>query len=205
MVPTGVILWWRRKSVKINWKGTWFRVFFDAHQVIGICASLFLLIASATGIMIGFDIGEKTFYWITRSSPPSRPEPFPSVPVPNVAPIMADQVLQIARTAMPNASPAILVRPLRPAGSYTVMMRVPEETSETVHSSVTIDQYTGKVLHVKNYLTDSFGYRLIRFNRSIHTGDVLGLPTHIIMSLSSLALVAMAITGVVTWWKKLVV
>jgi uncharacterized iron-regulated membrane protein len=205
MVPTGVTLWWRRKSTSINWKASWFKVFFDGHQVVGIYAALFLMIASITGIMIGFDLGEKTFYGVTRSSPPSRPKPWPSVPVPGTLPIMADQALDIARHAMPNATVALLVRPLRAAGSYTVMMRVPEETSETVHSSVTIDQYTGKVLNLRNYLTDSTGYRLIRFNRSIHTGDLFGLPTHIIVSLSSLLLVVMVITGVVTWWKKLVV
>jgi uncharacterized iron-regulated membrane protein len=83
------------------------------------------------------------------------------------------------------------------------MMRVPEETSETVHSSVTIDQYSAKVLNVRNYLTDSAGYRLIRFNRSIHTGDIFGFPTHILVSLSSLMLVVMVITGLVIWWKKL--
>jgi uncharacterized iron-regulated membrane protein len=203
MVPTGVILWWRRKSVSINWKGTWFKVFFDAHQVIGIYAALFLLIASTTGIMIGFDLGEKALYWITRSAPAPRPQAWPSTPVPGTLPIMTDQAIEIAHRAIPNASVAMLVRPLRPAGSYTVMMRVPEETSEAVHSSVTIDQYSGKVLNVKNFLTDSTGYRLIRFNRSIHTGDIFGLPTHILVSLSSLCLVAMVITGVVTWWKKL--
>ena len=41
--------------------------------------------------------------------------------------------------------------------------------------------------------------------RSIHTGDVLGTPTHIVVSLSSLLLVAMVLTGVVIWWKKLAV
>jgi uncharacterized iron-regulated membrane protein len=203
MVPTGVTLWWRRKSTSVNWKGTWFKAAFDLHQVIGIYAAAFLLIASLTGIFIGFGFVEKMTYWITRSAPPARPQAFASVPVPGVPPIMADQILEIARHAIPNATVAMLVRPMRPAGSYTVLMRVPEETSETVHSSVTIDQYSGKVLDVRNYLTDSAGYRWIRFNRSIHTGDILGLPTHIIVSLSSFLLVVMVFTGLVIWWKKL--
>ncbi|HTB10746.1 MAG TPA: PepSY-associated TM helix domain-containing protein [Bryobacteraceae bacterium] len=205
LVPTGVTLWWRRKSTAINWKASWFKVFFDAHQAIGIYAALFLLIASLTGIMIGFGFLEQTYYLVTRSSPPPRPQSWASVPVPGATPIMSDEALEIARRAMPNATVALLVRPLRPQGAYTVMMRVPEETSETVHSSVTIDQFSGKVLYVRNYLTESAGYRLVRFNRSIHTGDVLGMPTHIIVSLSSLLLVAMVITGLVIWWKKLAV
>jgi uncharacterized iron-regulated membrane protein len=205
MVPTGLFLWWRRKSTSIRWKGTWFRVFFDLHHAIGIYAAFFLLIASTTGIMIGFGSLEHTFYWMTRSSPPARLPASPSAPAPGALPIMADQVLEIARRAMPDATVAMLMRPIRAPGSYTVMMRVPEETSESVHSAVVIDQFSGKVLNVRDFRTDSAGYRWVRFNRSIHTGDVLGLPTHILVSLSSLALVAMVITGVVIWWKKLAV
>jgi uncharacterized iron-regulated membrane protein len=84
-----------------------------------------------------------------------------------------------------------------------VILRVPEETSGSAHSSVVVDQFSGKPLAVHNFLTDSQGYRWIRFNRSIHTGDIGGLAGHIIMSLSSLLLVVMVLTGVVIWLKKL--
>lgn len=205
MVPTGLILWWRRKSTSIRWQGSWFRVFFDLHQAIGIYTAFFLLVASTTGIMIGFGFLEHTYYWMTRSSPPARQPPSLSIPVPGALPIMVDQALDIARRAMPDATVAMLMRPIHATGSYTVMMRVPEETSESVHSAVTIDQFSGKVLNLRDFRTDSAGYRWVRYNRSIHTGDVFGLPTHILVSLSSLALVAMVITGVVIWWKKLTV
>jgi uncharacterized iron-regulated membrane protein len=97
----------------------------------------------------------------------------------------------------------MMLLPQRPAGSFAVLMRVPEETSQSVHSAVTIEQYSGKVLSVRSYLTDSPGYRLIRLNRSIHNGDIFGLPSRVLVSLSSLVLVAMVITGLVIWWKKL--
>jgi uncharacterized iron-regulated membrane protein len=208
MVPTGLILWWRGKRLSIQFKATnfkipWYRTFHDSHQAIGIYVSLFLMIASLTGIMIGFGFGEKFFYAVTRSSPPPRPEPHQSVPLPGEAPIMADDALAIARHAMPNATVAMMVRPLRPTGSYSFLMRVPEETSETVHSLIAVDQFSGKVLSVYNYQNESLGYRAIRFNRSVHTGDVFGLAGHILVSLTSLALVAMVITGFVIWWKKL--
>jgi uncharacterized iron-regulated membrane protein len=203
MVPSGFYLWWRRKSTSINWKGTWFRVSYDLHQAIGAYVAIFLLISSLTGILIGFGFGEKMFYGITRSSPPARPQLFLSTPIPKTDPIMADQAVEIARTAIPNSTPAMIVRPIRSISPYIIFMRVPEETSEAVHSTVTIDQYNGKVLNVRDYRTDSTGYRWIRFNRSIHTGDIFGLPSHIIVSLSSFLLVVMVFTGVVTWWKKL--
>jgi uncharacterized iron-regulated membrane protein len=203
LVPTGWILWWRGKRASVNWKASLSRIFYDAHRVMGIYASLFLLIAAFTGVMIGFDFGEKTYYRITRSSPVMH-KPLPlSTPVPQGTPITSDEAMAIARRALPDASVAMLFIPAVPTGSYTAMMRVPEETSEAVHSSVTIDQFSGQVLYVRNFLTESPGYRLIRFNRSLHTGDVFGLPTHILMSLSSLLLVGMVITGAVIWWKKL--
>lgn len=210
LVPTGLTLWWRNKRASFNWrafnwKTSWFKVFYDAHQTIGIYAALFLFIASITGILIGFDAGEKLIYSVTRSSRPAPPKSFASIPIPGATPITPDHVIEIARRAMPGATPAMMVMPQRPAGSFTVLMRVPEETSASVHSSVVVDQFSGKVLNVRNFLADSTGYRVIRFNRSVHTGDVFGLPSHILVSLSSLLLVAMVITGLVIWWKKLAI
>ena len=116
---------------------------------------------------------------------------------------MSDQVLDIARHAIPGSTPAILVMPLRPAGSFSVLMRVPQETSRGVHSIVTIDQFNGKVLNFRDYRNDPLGFRLLRFSRSIHTGEVFGFPFRILLSLSSLALAALVITGMIIWWKKL--
>jgi len=205
LVPTGTILWWRTRRATIQWKASWFRVFFDTHQVIGIYAGLFLWIAAFTGVLIGFDFGEKAIYWLTHSSRPAFGRPPQSTPTPGAAPIGIDQAIAAAGQAIPNAAVDLLILPLNPKAAYQIVLRVPEETSGSAHSSVVVDQYTGQPLQVHNFLTDSQGYRWIRFNRSIHTGDIWGLPGHIVVSLSSLLLVAMAITGIVIWWKKLAV
>ena len=206
LVPTGFVLWWRTRRASVNWSGSWFRICFDAHHAIGLYSMLFLFVAGATGVLIGFDWGEKTIYAMTNSHPPDfRTKPPQSIPKTGATPIDADRAMEIARGAMPEATVAAVQLPLGPKAAYNVQMRVPEESSEAVHSTVTIDQYSGQVLKIKNFKTDSQGYRWIRFNRSIHTGDVLGTPTHILMSLSSLLLVAMAVTGIVIWWKKLAV
>lgn len=203
--PIGIYLWWRAKRATIQWKASWFRTCFDAHQALGLYGVLFLFIAAFTGVLIGFDFGEEAIYAITHSSRPAFPRPPQSTVVAGGARIGVDQALEIARQSMPDATVAGFQVPLNAKASFNVLMRIPEETSEAVHSIVTIDQYSGKVLRVQNFKADSLGYRVIRFNRSIHTGDVFGLPTHIIVSLSSLLLVAMVITGVVIWWKKLAV
>jgi len=205
LVPTGAILFLRTRRTWIKWNASWYRICFDAHHVVGIYAALFLLIAAFTGIMIGFEWGERAIYAATHSRPPARMAPVRSSSVAGAAPITADRALEIAREALPGASVAGFLIPLNAPGVFTVLMRFPEDTSEAVHSTVSIDQFSGKVLQSRNFLTDSAGYRVIRFNRSIHTGDVWGLPSHILVSVSSLALVAMVVTGLVIWSKKLAI
>ena len=205
LAPTGLLLWWRARRGTVRWKGPWFRVCFDLHQVVGIYAGLFLWIAALTGILIGFEWPEKAIYSLTHSSRPSSESRRQSTPIPGGAPIGVDRAIATARQAIPNAAVDLIFLPLQPDAVYMVILRVPEETSGSAHSTVAIDQYSGKPLAVHNFLTDSQGYRWIRLNRSIHTGDIGGFPGHVIMSLSSLLLVVMAITGIVIWLKKLAV
>lgn len=44
--------------------------------------------------------------------------------------------------------------------------------------------------------------RLVILNRAIHTGDIYGVPSKIVMSIASLALALQAVSGVVMWWKR---
>ncbi len=111
--------------------------------------------------------------------------------------------MKIARETIPGTTVTDLLLPLNPKGIYVVDLRLPEETSETVHSYVLIEQYSGQVLHKVDFRTDSPGYRAVRFNRSIHTGDILGTAGHVIVAVSSLLLVVMVITGLVIWLRKL--
>ncbi|HTX38174.1 MAG TPA: PepSY-associated TM helix domain-containing protein [Bryobacteraceae bacterium] len=205
LAPTGLVLWWRTKRGSIHWKASWFKVFFDAHQAMGIYAGLFLWVAALTGMLIGFPSGEKAIYALTHSGPPKVTRPPASTPVPGATPIGLDRAIAVAQQAIPNAAVDLLLLPPNPKGVYRVILRVPEETSGSAHSSVVVDQFSGQPLAVHNFLTGSEGYRWIRFNRSIHTGDIGGLAGHLVMSLSSLLLVAMVITGVVIWLKRLAV
>jgi len=205
LVPTGLILFWRTRRTTVKWSASWARICFDAHHVVGVYAAAFLLVAALTGILIGFDWGEKAIYSATHSRPPARQVPVTSAVIPGATPLTIDRAIDAARGAIPGTTVAGVLLPQSPKAVITVLLRVPEETSEAVHSSVLIDRYNGHVLQVHNFLIDSPGYRVIRFNRSIHTGDIFGTPTHIIVSISSLLAVVMSVTGVVVWWRKLAV
>lgn len=199
----GLVLWWRLKRATIRFAGSWFRIFFDAHNAIGIYASLLLLLISITGIVIGFDFFEPLIFHVTHSEPLVQRRLPSSTPIPGANPIAADQAIDAARRAMPEGTPAGMQLPPGPKGVYLVQMRT-EETAPAVHSFVVVDQYSGNVLGTQKFKS-SLGYRVIRFNRSLHTGDILGIWGHIINSLVSVVLIVMVFTGIVIWWKKLAI
>jgi uncharacterized iron-regulated membrane protein len=199
LVILGAILWWRTKRTSIAWKAPWFRISFDAHHAIGIYSALFLFIAALTGVLV--ERGD-LITRLTHSPEPTRFPQFQSGVAAGATPISVDRAEQIALAAIPGTTVTDVQIPLNPKGVFIVVLRVPEETSEAAHSYIFVDQYSGKVLHAVNFLTEP-GYRVIRFNRSIHTGDVWGTPGHILVSLSSLMLVVMVVTGLVIWLKKL--
>lgn len=99
LAPTGLLLWWRGKKLSIRTSASWFRLCFDTHNAVGFYASLFLWIAAFTGVLIGFDFGERAIHFLTHSSPPSRSRARQPIPAAGATPISVDQALAIARSA----------------------------------------------------------------------------------------------------------
>ena len=202
LVPTGAILWWRTKRSAIQWRASWPRICFDAHQCIGVWAGAFLFVAAVTGVLVG---QERVFFALTHSPGPARIRHAESSATATAVAIGIDRAMKIACETIPGATVTDIILPLNPKGIYIIAVRLPEETSESVHSYVQIDQYSGQVLHKVDFRTDSPGYRAVRFNRAIHTGDILGAAGHVIVAVASLLLVAMVITGLTIWLRKLAV
>jgi uncharacterized iron-regulated membrane protein len=89
-----------------------------------------------------------------------------------------------------------------PTGVYSVSARFPEDLTPGGRSRVYIDQYSGAVLIAEGSRTAPAGSRVITLNRAIHTGDVFGMPSKIVMSLASLAVVVQLVSGLLLWWRK---
>jgi len=202
LVLSGVYLWWpfRRTAMKFGASRRGFS--FDLHNIAGIYFALFLLVLSLTGVVMGFE--EFVSPWIfklTHSAPPGRD--FPSVVQPNAKPLDADEAIRIAKAALPGAGVSNMITPRGPQNSFMLYMRFPEDFTPGGRSWVSVDQYSGKVLFVENSRTPPAGTAIVILNRSLHTGDIWGYPTKILMSLSSFMLAIQTVTGYCIWWKKL--
>ena len=145
LVPTGLLLFWRTRRTSVKWSASWFRVCFDLHHVIGVYAALFLMLAAVTGVLIGFDWGEKVIFALAGSGRPAAlPAPH-STPAAGGGDVTIDQAIAIARATMPDGVATGYSLPRNNIDVITVLVRVPEETSVTVHSSVAVDRYSGQV------------------------------------------------------------
>ena len=200
LLLSGLYLWWPLKRVAIQ-RGR--RFWFDLHNTAGIVSFVFLLAIAVTGIVIGFDDRiVPLIYSATRSAPIAMYTRMPPFTVtPHGQPVGPDRAIAIARDALPGATP-ISVNVPPPTGVLLVSARFPEDLTPGGRSRVFIDQYSGAVLIAEGSRTAPAGSRVITLNRAIHTGDVFGMPSKIVMSLASLAVVVQLASGVLLWRRK---
>jgi uncharacterized iron-regulated membrane protein len=203
LLVSGLYLWWPAKRAAIRSPRGTHRWWFDFHNTIGIWTFTFVALATVTGLAIGFD--DQFVPWMyraTRSAPVAMYTRVPPFAVkPSDTRLDVDHAVAIARAALPGASP-ISVNVPAPTGVYAISARYPEDLTPGGRSRVYIDQYSGGVLLAESSRTAPAGTRLITLNRALHTGDVFGMPSKIIMSITSLALVAQLFSGIVMWLRK---
>jgi uncharacterized iron-regulated membrane protein len=199
---SGIYLWWAVRRWTIKWDANWRRKLFDMHSAIGIYSALSLTILCITGIVIHYDDEiEQALH--ARNGTQKVKKQAPSVVVSDAKPITPEQAIANALAYMPGTKELFIGMPPNPKGSYYVGLRYPEDLTPGGRSWVNVDQYSGAINNVQNSRTVAVGTRAIILNRATHTGDIFGVFTKLLFSISALMLVAQSITGYLLWWKKL--
>ena len=197
LVTTGIILWWPDKLIRIRPGASWKRINFDLHHVLGIVASLILIVITSSALLIHYDALANLVKSID-AAPAPRLESQP--PGPADAPRLSfDSAVAVARRALAGAT----VRSISMGGAknpVTVGMRFSDDRTPGGRSRVFLNRYTGDVLGVVSTHDAPLGVRIDNLKRSLHTGDVLGKPTEFVWMLASLVMAAQVVTGVLMWW-----
>jgi len=197
---SGIILWWPRKLSTVSWRSQIKELNFELHQSLGIYVSLFLMIFAITAIVIHWEneatqLANRISGSAALPSPP-RPQPL----TPNTPTLSPDRLLSIAESAAPGAHATWILLVGNPV---RIAMKYPEDRTPSGRTNIFIDAYSGVVLYNQNSRTGPLGYRMVKlWNREIHTGDIGGLPTRILVCALSLTLPVMAITGPFIWWNR---
>jgi uncharacterized iron-regulated membrane protein len=197
---SGIVLWWPRKLFGVNWRGPMKQLNFELHQALGIYVSVFLMIFALTAIIIHWENpATHLANRITSSDdPPAFPElrPFAA----NAVTLSPDRLLAIAESTAPGARATWMLLVGNPV---RIAMKYPEDRTPAGRTNICVDAFTGEVVYHLNSRSGPLGYRIVKlWNREIHTGDIGGLPTRILVCVLSLMLPVMAVTGPLIWWNR---
>jgi uncharacterized iron-regulated membrane protein len=205
---TGIILWWPRKLFRLRWNfsgengGSARRFNFELHNFVGILSSVVLLMFAWTAICIHWERQVGKLAQQMSSAPVVRPAS-PQIPLPGSVPLSPDRLVEIAHATLPGARITGIDLPGNAKQAVTVALKFPEDHTPAGRSRLRIDAYSGKVLQIQSSREMSAAVKYARmWNRELHTGDILDLPTRILAAFFSLMLPVLAITGPLIWWNR---
>jgi uncharacterized iron-regulated membrane protein len=102
---------------------------------------------------------------------------------------------------MPDAIPYRVQMP-RYGGVYRVSLLNPHDKIAGGHNLFGVDPYSGNVLFSIRSSDLPFAEKILAVNQMIHTGDILGLPSRIIVWLTSVILPVQVLSGLLMWWRR---
>lgn len=190
---TGIWLWWRKKHWQFRaWRGSLFRVSWDLHNASGIWFLVPVVAMLVTGLLIAtptlvFRVaGMRPATWV--GAPPSaNSDSHEQVPLATV--------LTLADSVAPGAVLGVSI-PFGPVASYAV-----RKANVTVY----IDQFTGAVIEARGPLLPNAADHAFKVVEDLHTGAYFGKAGRAIMTLGTLMLAVMTITGFLLGWKRLLI
>jgi uncharacterized iron-regulated membrane protein len=198
LVLSGVVIWWRDKLWRVNTSGSWKRTNFDLHHSLGIWSAVVLLIITSTGLWVHYASVDEWMLLLNGSRPTALPSQW--APAPGMRVLSLDSIAAVARVAVPGAAIMNIQLPPGPKRPAMVQLKYPEDHTPAGRSRVFVDKYRGRVLLAMSTRTAEAGQHMIDIKRSLHTGDIYGVPTQILWMLGAFLLATQAVTGVLMWW-----
>lgn len=206
MLITGLILWFPKKrrqlkqSLKIKWSGSFQRINFDLHQVLGFYASIFLLLIAFSGTYFKYDAVKKGVSLVTGSKLRKGDEVVSNAKIDSTTiPVRYSNIYENANAKYPGATSVSFS--VRKTGELRLRMTYPNDWARK-QNTIFFDGKTGKMLRTKLYKDNNAADVYEASNYDLHTGIFFGLTGKVIWSLVSLIGASLPITGFIIWWKK---
>jgi uncharacterized iron-regulated membrane protein len=225
LVVSGVFLWWPRgrSGGVYTVRGrpsqrTWWR---DLHAVTGAVAAVTIVFLAVTGMpwsaYWGKQFGRLTNDWGVglpkhlwgkpASTPPlsalgDAPWTLTQAPLPESTPAtqafgLNQALRRFDAMGLPAGTPVSL--PTGPKGVYTAMSMPDDVMQQRV---VHLDRYAGHVLADVGYRDYGVAGRAVEWGIQLHTGRQFGWLNQLVMLTGCLAIVGLAVSAVVMWWKR---
>lgn len=205
---SGAYLWWpavranARRALAVPWRAGGARRTRDLHNAGGVYPGVVLLALALSGAYLVFaGRVDPVVGRVARITP--YPGGLASTPRPGAPPISPDQAVAAAARAVPGGELRYLALPAGPAGVYWVITRPLGETGrKRAQSHVWVDQYTGRVLAVRDWRRATAADRVLGSMLPVHNGELLGTPGRWAVAAAGVAPLLLYVTGARMWWRK---
>ncbi|HEY2091182.1 MAG TPA: PepSY-associated TM helix domain-containing protein [Thermoanaerobaculia bacterium] len=194
IVPTGLLLWWRRPRFTFRTSHSLKRTLYDLHNVLGFYSAVFVVLLAATGAFLGLEDAFGGFLGAQEWRIPDPPHS--NAPDTPTAALDAAAFQAKALAAVPCATVTRLTLPKRRLSAVRVETRGPGAFDQR---TVFLDRYSSAVLRIDDIAAAPLGYRMRAIALALHTGKVYGIIGKLVAFLGGVALAVLAVTGVWMW------
>lgn len=218
LLVTGLVMWWPKnlkksslqKGFSIRWGGSFKRVNYDLHNVVGFYSLVLALILAVTGLVYSFEWFADSLYYVTSAGEtrPGHSHPHSDVskaglqPVDSLSPLDRAWYKTIAREA--GAQGWYMSPTLRDDDDVIELIAYQDDGSWYNQHTYYYDRYTLEPYRWQGdrFSEASFADQLVMLNYDIHIGVVWGLPGKILAFFISLVCASLPVTGFLVWWNK---
>ena len=220
LLVSGVYLWWPSTGSRADWRlALWFRRGlrgrardFHWHKVVGFWSAVPLAIIVASGATISYQWAADLVHRLAGEAPPPQTSPQPlepalrgdlSVAPDPDTPLVELQALATMAVAETPGWRTITIR-LPGAVHAPVVVAVDRGTGRQPSKSedLLFDRATGELVERAGYPTFSRGFKVRRWLRFAHTGEVYGVVGQSIAGVVSLGVAVMVWTGLAMSWRR---
>ena len=220
LIVSGVYLWWPSTGSRAAWRqALWFRRGlggrardFNWHNVVGVWSAVPLAVIVFSGVTISYQWAADLVHRLAGDTPPFQQSPRPwqsdargdvSVAADRAAPLVGLQTLA-ARAAAETPGWRTLTIDLPESIHDPVIVAVDRGTGRqpSMSEDLLFDRATGELIERAGYPTFSRGFKIRRWLRFAHTGEVYGVVGQSIAGIVSLGVAVMVWTGVAMSWRR---
>lgn len=205
LLLSGLWAWWPRgswaKALRIKRHGPPQRTLRDWHKVTGLSGLVFLILLTATGIML--ELPEQSDTVLNAIGLPVVSTPHvhrAETEAAKTLNLLPSQAISTAKRVLPQARIAWIETPALTGGTYRLRMQVPGDPSYRFpHSFVWVDGATGRVLAVQDARKTPAGTAVNNWVHPLHDGSAAGLIGRLLVALVGLVPLLLFVTGVLRW------
>jgi len=206
-VVDGLALWWPRRgkwigALTLKKNASTERFVFDLHKIFGVYFGAVLIISIFSGMYMNFKPPWRALVSLV-STVHEKPKNLHSQPANDRPPLTVEHAFAIADRVFPDGELQYVALPMGEDGVFAVGKRIRNEVNETgTHHTVTIDQYSGEVLHKIDPREYTLGEKFFEWQYPLHSGEAFGDYGRAFMVLFGAVPVVLYLTGFIRWRHK---